>query len=419
MKTIFKLFILFSLFNACKEQETIPTIETPIDPNSPVAIVGEDQFINVGSYIALDGSKSIIGNGDRLIFKWSQDSANPEQITLCDCKYLYRASIKEGTYKYSLVINNGIKDSNPAQLVVKVSSRLSSVIKDTVLEANIRYAIKKQSGDLTDSDFLSVTNMLTTGYVISPNKIKNLDGIERCQNLKVLDLTLQSVTNLTPLSNLNNLEELEVDQNWELSDVTPLSNLTNLKYLNISSDNITNISSLSSLKNLISLKIEGSPQYHLTDLSAIRSMTHLREFTCAFIPNPDLSVFSNLTELEAFYCSYSKISDLSGLKNCTKLWGIFITANEVSDLTPISNLKELQYLWVSGNKIEDVTPLKNLEKLVSLILDNNNITDIKPLVDNVGLGTNTTIILRNNPLNDKSINEYIPQLITRGVNIVR
>lgn len=422
MKTFTKLFIRIAIITCmillvrCKEVPIAP----PIDPNEPVANAGVDQTINVGSYFILDGRKSTKGNGAKLIYKWTQDTGNPEQFNFFDDDSIcYKTVTKEGVYKYPLIVNNGIKDSQPALLTIQVNPRMNLVIADPVLEANIRFTLKKQTGDLTDSNFLSLDSITVLMGLYSSLKIADLHGIERCQNLKRLGLTLQSVSDLSPLANLTKLEKLEVDQNFLITDISPLANLTNLKYLDISANLITDISLLTNLTNLTHFLIGGIPQYHVTNLSVVANFKQLMVFVGSFLTQPDLSVFSELKELEVFYCSWSKINDLTGLKNCSKLRGLYITANEITDLTPITNLKDLQMLWVGGSKIEDVTPLQNLEKLKSVILDYNLVKDIKPLVDNNGIGTGTTIMLRNNPLNDKSINEYIPQLIARGVYIIR
>jgi hypothetical protein len=52
-----------------------------------------------------------------------------------------------------------------------------------------------------------------------------------------------------------------------------------------------------------------------------------------------------------------------------------------------------------------------------LSLYNNHISDISPLVDNTGLGEGDWVDLRGNPLSEQSINEYIPALEARGVQV--
>jgi hypothetical protein len=50
-------------------------------------------------------------------------------------------------------------------------------------------------------------------------------------------------------------------------------------------------------------------------------------------------------------------------------------------------------------------------------LQYNNIHDILPLVENEGLVTGDRIYLYNNNLDDSSLYQYIPMLISRGVEV--
>nr|WP_252192464.1 leucine-rich repeat domain-containing protein [Pseudoflavonifractor sp. MCC625] len=51
-------------------------------------------------------------------------------------------------------------------------------------------------------------------------------------NLKSLDLSENSITDLSPLAGLENLTYLELDRN-NITDLAPLSGLTGLEHLNL------------------------------------------------------------------------------------------------------------------------------------------------------------------------------------------
>jgi len=91
--------------------------------------------------------------------------------------------------------------------------------------------------------------------------------------------------------------------------------------------------------------------------------------------------------------------------------------NQISDISPLANLTSLRYLYLRFNQISDISPLAGLTSLRSLGLNENQISDIKPLVDNPGLGEGDRADLRENPLSEQSINEYIPALRARGVTV--
>lgn len=61
--------------------------------------------------------------------------------------------------------------------------------------------------------------------------------------------------------------------------------------------------------------------------------------------------------------------------------------------------------------------MQNLTQLVHLSLGANQVSDILPLVNNIGLDVGDEIWLHNNPLSQASIEEYIPALEDRGVEV--
>ena len=58
-----------------------------------------------------------------------------------------------------------------------------------------------------------------------------------------------------------------------------------------------------------------------------------------------------------------------------------------------------------------------LTKLTGLTLYGNQISDISPLIENSGLDEGDQVWLEQNPLNDSSLNVYIPVLEQRGVTV--
>lgn len=70
---------------------------------------------------------------------------------------------------------------------------------------------------------------------------------------------------------------------------------------------------------------------------------------------------------------------------------------------------------MSNNQIDNISSLSNLPNLQTLLLHWNQIIDIEPLILNPGINSGDVIILTGNPLNDISINNYIPNLVARGV----
>ena len=94
-------------------------------------------------------------------------------------------------------------------LVVLVSLSVSAVVvnfPDPGLEAAIRDAIGKQTGDIHDIDLIWLT-----GLDARDRDISNLEGIQRCFNLTELNLEDNAIVDISPLIDLANLTYLSMD----------------------------------------------------------------------------------------------------------------------------------------------------------------------------------------------------------------
>jgi len=78
-----------------------------------------------------------------------------------------------------------------------------------------------------------------------------------------------------------------------------------------------------------------------------------------------------------------------------------------------SNLENLDYLDVADNHTKNISELQYLKNIHLIGLSHNEIEDIFPLVNNTSLSSGVYIFLTHNPLNEISINEYIPALQER------
>ncbi|MCJ8283365.1 MAG: leucine-rich repeat domain-containing protein [Rivularia sp. ALOHA_DT_140] len=88
---------------------------------------------------------------------------------------------------------------------------------------------------------------------------QNCDRAERKINKwRILDLSSNKISDLSPLGRLTNLRELYLSYN-QISDLSPLSQLTNLNFLFLESNQISDLSPLSQLTNLTWLFVGGNP----------------------------------------------------------------------------------------------------------------------------------------------------------------
>ena len=82
-------------------------------------------------------------------------------------------------------------------------------------------------------------------------------------NLTNLTIMNRLITDISPLSELTELQSLSLHTNW-ISDISPLSGLTNLTRLIISENPIADINPLRGLTNLTRLHVHGLYPYQLS-----------------------------------------------------------------------------------------------------------------------------------------------------------
>ncbi len=302
----------------------------------------------------VEGAVSLVGNlAGGMTLQTAIDAMPPEQQR------------DEGTYQGEHIVSYlGFYPPDAGSLRLVVTEEELVEFPDANLEAAIREAIGKPTGDIYPSDLKGLTSLDA-----SNRGVADLTGLEHCTGLTWLYLGGNQLSDISPMAGLTNLEHLRLDYNG-LADIAPVANLVDLTWLELRGNHISELWPLSNLTNLTYL--------HLGDNQL------------------------------------SKISHLEGLTNVTLL---YLDQNQISDISALEGLTNLTGLDLYDNEIGDISALAYLTQLQSTQLNHNQISDIKPLVDNTGLGEGDHIDLRWNPLSEQSINEYIPELIARGVTV--
>ena len=301
-------------------------------------------------------------------------------------------------------------------------------------EANAEWINLNEVADLTP--LAGLTKLARLNLSGSNARIRDLSPISRLTNLEEFRCWNCNVTDLSPLSRLSKLSVLYLGSNdWlsdltplsglrnlvqliayycNISDVAPLSDLTNLEVLNLLANNISDVSALSRLGKLHHLDVSFG---EISDISHLSDLTKLQSLGLAGNDITDISPLSELSELHWLNLDGNDISDISALSALTELIDLNLDDVGLTNLSPIRGLKQLFNLSLKGNKIADVSALTELINLYTLDLRENNISDVEPLVENTGLGGGDIVDLRDNPLNKMSINDYIPALVARGIDV--
>ncbi len=403
-KSIFIISIVF-FFLGCNP---IPT------GDAPISIIKIDKTtLQVGNYCILNASDSYKGAGDTLIYNWEQDDNNPIPINIFELIHDETKEIGfavEGNYKFRLIVNNGIQDSEVDEIEFTVFSRERVQFEDPTLEVQIRYVLNKPTGKLSNIALLGVDSLRR--YIFTGEDIYSLNGIEQCPNIEYLSMSHQNISDISPLSTLYKLKKLLLTQTWEIDNISALTNLTNLEYLEIPGNSVRDISPLAGLTNLKFLNILENP---VEDCSPLGNLSLLDELWLSEASGVDLNFLNQMDSLYLLWATASNISDLSPISDRINLETINFSYNQISDISHLSTLSNLVSIYLKSNQIQDISTLQYLPKIEVYKLQNNLIEDIEPLVNNIGLGEGDVLVIYGNPLDSISVNEYIPALTDRGI----
>ncbi|EKZ1089176.1 internalin N-terminal domain-containing protein, partial [Listeria monocytogenes] len=205
--------------------------------------------------------------------------------------------------------------------------------------------------------------------------VQSLEGVQYLQNLTQLFGYGNQVSDLTPLSNLTQLETLYIPKN-RLSDLTPIANLSKLTTLDVEFNNVQTIDQLMNLTNLIELNISANP---VSDISVVKKMTQLEFLTMRDCNVTDLAPVQNLSNMMMLWAGGNQITDITPLKNMSNLLGLSLFGNNITDISVVENLSSLEDFDIKANHVKDISSLAKVPNLATATLSFNHIIDISPL----------------------------------------
>ena len=332
----------------------------------------------------------------------------------------------------------------------------------SIPDPNLAAAIREELL-LTSNEPVTTYSILDLVELEAPNRgIKSLTGLEHAVNLIEVDLGNVVISDLSPLSDLTNLEVLSV-KNFTLNrdflrELPPLASIPdpNLaaaireELLLTSNEPVTThsilllvklearnagIKSLTGLEHAANLKEvdlggdyispSGSEGYlnsnAISDLSPLEKLTNLEELRLEVMPGlRDVSVLlARLTKLERLSLYKTGVSDVSALAHLTNLEWLNLYDTGVSDVSALARLTQLKTLALGGTDVSDVSALARLTQLKTLYLRNTDVSDVSPLLGLSLLGTrwDSGLHLEGCPLSYVSIHTHIPAMQAKGIEV--
>ena len=247
--------------------------------------------------------------------------------------------------------NNNIKDITPLKNYYKIN------ISGNPIESGI--------------NSLNKVAILNIGNCILSNE--QLNQISELPLLYELGLQNDNIKDVSFLENANTIEELDLSNNKELTNINKLINITTLNLSNCELDD----SIIENLRQLYNLKSLNLSQNNISDTEQL----------------------GNIWGISTLDLSYTNITDVSYLRNKQE---IFLSGNH--NLINLDKLSSVRYLTLDDCQIKDFSFIDELSNLYSLSLRNNNIKSL-PEFNNDRI---TSLDLKGNEIMDISnLKEYI------------
>ena len=237
-----------------------------------------------------------------------------------------------------------------------------------------RLNIQSGSGDELPavSSLSALTELQVSGTKVSQ---ETLESIASLPLLKKLVLSDCSLTSITPLKRAVGLTYLDISNNTvrDLSAVAQMTGLTELYVQHNAVDNLTPLSANTSLKVL------NVSHNSITTLAPITNLTSLTQLLAGTNSITELGNIGQLSALTVLDLSANQLSNLSSVGQCTQITDLNIATNLLTDIADLSNLNQLQYFNFSHNEIASLPKWDRSCALVTIDGSYNKLTKLENL----------------------------------------
>jgi serine/threonine protein kinase len=176
---------------------------------------------------------------------------------------------------------------------------------------------------------------------------------------------LDSVTELyivgdTPIRTQDEYNNIAFSGNWGYGTINRLDDLRamiNLRVVNLTGQSISDLSPLADCPSIINLNIHESP---VTDVSPLASMPRLRFLYLQGSDIQDFSPFSEMRSLEHLFLGWTPLADISEMGDCPTLEWLGISHTNITNLRGIEQFMGLRRLDIAATNIIDFSPLDDM-----------------------------------------------------------
>lgn len=238
------------------------------------------------------------------------------------------------------------------------------------------------------------------------------------ENLKILYLDGNPITDISPLKSMKGLKALHLDH-CGFHDVEQLTTLRALAEVSLMDNGIEDISGFSRNEGTIKLKKVYLDGNRISDASSATLMAEQLTITFNRNRGDNRALIDSLSmaglKIKILGLGDLELNDLAGLPwdAFSKLKALNLGQNRITNIQPLEPLKRsLSNLGLDQNQISDLSVLGQFIFLSDLNLQANLIRDVQPLK---GLNMLQNLNLKNNQVEDWTSIAGIPALISLDV----
>ena len=236
--------------------------------------------------------------------------------------------------------------------------------EDSALEEAIRRELKLDDDESLTKENAAFVKELDLSSDGESNSIMSLQGLSAFENLKILNLSGNGITDISEIGSLTKLTDLNLENN-QISDIGPLKSLSALKSLDLNGNgDISDISPITGLTNVAMLDLRSN---HISRLNGISGMVGLKELYLSRNQIKDISPVSGLHKLTYLSFDYNLVVDIQPLSELKKLKTLTISGNRIEEIDVVTDLPSLTYVDISGNHIRDKSVLEELPDTVKVV----------------------------------------------------
>ncbi|CAL5970854.1 T9SS_type A sorting domain-containing protein [Hexamita inflata] len=244
-----------------------------------------------------------------------------------------------------------LKFEQCSDLVPKLSSK---TIKELTLQFCGIYSVEQFQ--LENLEVLILHDSFYTQ--IKTNWLQLTQSITQFNNLKALTLYGYNGMDISPLSQMTQLQKLILGQ-LGLQNTNMLSPLVNLNELQIQSNQNIDITSLQFLTQLTILNLDSCC---LKNIDALQSLVNLNELSLYSNENVHITPIQFLKQLKKLNICYCCIKNIDILQSNKKLEKLFLQNNLIVYIQPLQHLNSLTEVNAQSNKVIDSQTIQKLSK---------------------------------------------------------